>query len=138
LLSVTIGLSNQGVILLGVTEALLRIQQVSPVPDEMRGSIEQQPGPVESEDLELPWPVVGEKTRHWPKGEFEIEPGEADEVRFDFVIDGPVDTLRVYSYIRNVKKRGREIGWQLTTTYNLGTNEPNERTVEKLSGKERR
>jgi len=74
---------------------------------------------------------VGEK--------FEIEPGETDEVTCDCFLAGDVETLEVYCYFENAKKRG-PIGWGLTRLYDLTptTPEPVERTVERLTGGERR
>jgi hypothetical protein len=68
----------------------------------------------------------GERDARWPciahyegAGPGEIEPGEGDEFGFDFVIGGDVETLFVYSYIKNVVREGRELGWGVTSLYDL-------------------
>ena len=66
----------------------------------------------------------------------EIEPGESDEICFDYLIDTGVEIINIYSYFSNFKKKSmfrifnrfhicrrvlkkRDIGWQITTIYNL-------------------
>jgi hypothetical protein len=69
---------------------------------------------------------AGERDARWPciasfegEGPGQIEPGEGDEFGFDFVIPTDVMTVFVYSYIRNVKQAGRELGWSVTSLYDL-------------------
>lgn len=45
--------------------------------------------------------------------------GETDELHFDFVVDSDVQVVVIYSYLKNVKKRRREIGWNVTLVYDL-------------------
>jgi hypothetical protein len=60
-------------------------------------------------------------------------------VVWDFILDGDLDTILVYSYYRNVQKRNRDIGWGLTTLYDLRSTgeqeEVVEQTVKDLTGK---
>ena len=49
----------------------------------------------------------------------EIEPGEADEFIFDFVIDADVAKVQFYSHVENVKKFKRNVGWNTTIIYDL-------------------
>lgn len=53
------------------------------------------------------------------KGELEIEPGESDHVYFDCIINSEPEVIEVYSYFKNIKKHWRDIGWPLTTVYDL-------------------
>jgi hypothetical protein len=65
------------------------------------------------------WPCLVDRECNWSKECREVEPGEIDEFHFDFVIPAHVQLVEIYSYIRNVKKQDREIGWNTTTVYSL-------------------
>ena len=76
--------------------------------------------PLDEEGLEYLWPLaVDQKEKEWSKGSRELEPGESDQVHFDFLLGRDVETIIVYSYFRNAKKFGRkeELGWQITNVY---------------------
>jgi hypothetical protein len=69
---------------------------------------------------------AGKRDARWPciasyegEGPGQIEPGEGDEFGFDFVIPTNVMTVFIYSYIRNVKQADRELGWTVTSLYDL-------------------
>ncbi len=103
-----------------------------PVPEKILGAIDSGENPVPPGKTEIQWPRVGDAHEvTWEQGKFEIEPGESDQVLFDFVVPAEVETLNVYTYFKNESKEGREIGWSLTTVYDLRpTPEPNTTTSE--------
>jgi hypothetical protein len=117
LLRVKTQISNPGVIVLRMTHARVEVQQVLPLGAELES--------LEEEDFsnperrEIPWPLISSRSSEWQRKEFEIEPGEADEVIWDFLLPREIETIAVYSYFRNVKKRFRDIGWGLTTLYDF-------------------
>ncbi len=45
----------------------------------------------------------------------EIEPGESEQLHYDFLVDKAIKTVLVYSYFQNIQKN-RRLGWSLTTT----------------------
>ena len=45
--------------------------------------------------------------------------GETDEVTYDFLIAENVSEVQVYTYFKNVSKKGREIGWGRTVRAEL-------------------
>ncbi|MCH7733085.1 MAG: hypothetical protein IIB44_11370 [Candidatus Marinimicrobia bacterium] len=51
--------------------------------------------------------------------QIEIEPNEDDEILCDFLIDKDIQTIQVYSYLKNAEKPGRDIGWGITTIHDL-------------------
>ncbi len=67
----------------------------------------------------LPWPEIASKTIEWKKGECEIEPGERDVFYMDFLIPTEIKVFMVYLYIKNVKKKNKEVGWTNTSTYRM-------------------
>ncbi len=103
---------NGGDVLLSLVEGEIRLQQILPPPEDEMSF------PKEAYE----WPLIGSKLFQWPESDFEIEPSESDAVYVDFVCPYGVKTVQVYSHFRNAKKKkqGREIGWELITTHNLG------------------
>jgi hypothetical protein len=132
-LRVTITLQNTSKVLLSLVNARSWVQQVIPVDEETLTKILKGEEPLDEEGLEYLWPLaVDQKEKEWSKGSREIEPGESDQVHFDFLLGRDVETIIVYSYFRNAKKFGRkkELGWQITNVYDLkpltNEGEPNE------------
>jgi len=120
LLHIAVNINNSGDVLLSVVSAQTRIQQVLPTPPEILDSVNQGLDPVQKGKTEIEWPLIGTTRKsHWAKGKREIEPGESDELHYDFVLDSRIQTVEVYTYVKNATKRGREIGWSLTTLYDL-------------------
>jgi hypothetical protein len=56
-----------------------------------------------------------------PRKEPEVEPQEHEEFGWDFIVPSSTETVFVYVYVTNVKKRRgkRELGWQVTAFYDL-------------------
>jgi hypothetical protein len=85
------------------------------------------------------WPLIQERERAWDTGAFQIEPGERDVVACEFIFEGGLETVEVYSYFKNESKKrgGREIGWGLTTLYDFKGDpaSPVAKTAEVLTGK---
>lgn len=54
-----------------------------------------------------------------PEPEPEIEPEENDEFGYDFIVPSTLETVYLYVYIENAKKRGRKLGWCVTNYYDL-------------------
>ena len=119
LLHIDIRLSNVGDVLLSLASGEVRVQQVLPLPDELANIIEKGEDPVKDEEREIEWPLIGERSCSWKKDDFEVEPGESDNLLFDFIIEKEVKVVEVYSYFQNIKKRPTDIGWNLTTVYDL-------------------
>jgi len=119
LLSIRTTISNTGDVLLSLESGINRVQQILPLSGEMLDSINKGKDPVPSGKTEIDWPLIGERNLNWEKGKFEIEPGENDKICCDFIIDKNVQIVSVYSYLKNIKKHCRDIGWGLTTIYNL-------------------
>jgi len=114
-LKVIVGVNNRGATVMNLDRRLVRIQQMIPWPTEALGKIDHEV----RKDTEVEWPLLGEVDLSGKEQEYEIEPGESDEFHFDFIIDSKIKSVVVYSYIRNHKKRDREIGWNKTTVYDI-------------------
>lgn len=120
LLHVTVTVHNIGNILLSLVNAETRVQQMFPPPPELLDSIGQGIDPVPGEKTEIEyWPLLDAHETSFEKGSCEIEPGESQDIHHDFVLDANTQTIVVYSYFKNETKRHREIGWDITTLYEL-------------------
>lgn len=120
LLHVTVTIQNIGEILLSLRAAETRVQQVLPLPESVADSMKKGADPVPVGETEISaWPLLGCHGTNFQKGLFEVEPGEIQELHHDFVVTGAIETILVYSYLKNVSKRNREIGWNLTTLYDV-------------------
>ena len=119
LLHVAATISNAGDILLQLASGETRVQQVTPSPPDILKVIRQDQDPVARGQTEIEWPLIGHRQAQWSKGQFEIEPGESDTFACDFIVDADVESVSVYSYFKNEEKRERELGWSVTTHYDL-------------------
>ena len=68
---------------------------------------------------EIEWPLINSYKMEYKSGQYEIEPVKTQEMCFDFIVDVAIRTIAVYCYVKNQKKRGREIGWDLTVLYDV-------------------
>lgn len=122
-LRVTITIQNTGKVLLSLVRARTWVQQILPADEDIMEKVKEyeQAG---GDKIEIQWPALDDKVIDWAEGDYvEIEPGEQDQIIFDFILEREVQTVVAYSYLKNITKRKREIGWSLTTTYDLRPSE---------------
>ena len=117
-LRVTLRMTNTGNVLIRIAEGCTWIQQLTPLSMEIQDAIRAGKDPVTENTTEFGWPVLKERTMRVTasKEQFEIEPAEIEEFPFDFVIEGDVSRVLVYSYVENQTKK---IGWNLNTVYEI-------------------
>lgn len=118
LLRVVTNISNDGNVLLSLESGLIRVQQVRPVSEELAESLNGEKY-FEEAQTEISWPLLEERPFSFKKKEREIEPGETDEFCFDFILAEEVETILIYTYYKNKKRKRREIGWNMSSFYNL-------------------
>lgn len=114
-LRVAVKIDNVSTVLLPTEEVRTDIYQVLPVaPDVSEALAEGRLVPPAKRDAA--WPCVAS---YLGPVSGQIEPGEGDEFGFDFVISTDVKTVFIYSYVKNVTQAGRELGWAVTSLYDL-------------------
>lgn len=123
LLRVDVRVSNIGEVLMSLVCLETRIQQVLPVPTSVADKIRQGVDPVPEGGTDVEWPLLKSREPEFEKVDCEIEPGETQDINYDFIVDSDVETVQVYSYVRNEKKRKRKLSWELTTLYDLASGE---------------
>jgi hypothetical protein len=111
MIRVTLRVENQSTVLIRPGKITVRIQQVKPWPADILDESKM----LEENESFYTWPLIAQ--RQVDSNRVEIEPNESDEYPFDFVIDAGYATLAIYSYVENLKKRRKHIGWTLTTIF---------------------
>lgn len=122
-LRVTLRITNTGNVLIPIGEGCTWIQQVTPVPHAISDAVAKGKDPVQKGTTEFGWTMIGERKLN-PAGDFQVEPGEAQEFYFDFTFDGDASRVLVYSYLENSVEgrllwKPKKIGWQLSTVYEI-------------------
>ncbi len=118
LLRVDLVIENQGNVLLPLRCVETWVQQIQPWTDDFLERV-QKGDPVEEDETEVKWTLIAERKKHFAKRKEEIEPGERDEIHFDFVLDGKPETVLIYTYLENHTKRRRTVGWRVSSVYDL-------------------
>ena len=117
LVHVTVTVKNPGEVLLSLISHFTRLQIVVPPEAQLLADLRSGKTPVRAGETEYPWPMSDEYRSNWSHATREIEPGESQDVDVDFFVPNTVETVLVYSYFKNKKKKNREIGWDCTTLH---------------------
>jgi hypothetical protein len=123
LLHVKVKISNAGRSLMKLSALRVDVRQVLPLLDETAGLLDGDGLVSRTEGgAKARWETIDTAHPEWDPDEGrapEIEPGENDELRFDFVLPTLLETAFIYVYVQNVKKRKRKVGWTVTSLYDL-------------------
>jgi hypothetical protein len=125
LLRVGIEISNTGKSLMQLGSSIVRIQQVLPfLPCPNEGpcaatEVGNALNEVERQADHFTWALIAERNSKFNR--LNIEPGEKQEMEFEFAISPEIKVVRVYSYFRNGQNMedGNEIGWAASRYYDL-------------------
>jgi hypothetical protein len=121
LLTVIVRMANKGHVRIRVATISTRIQQVLPLDLDPEDSQRVLDGitPLQDKYVHVHWPQLAE----WEFGPqwktHEIEPGDTDEVVFDFIVPDTLESIRAYTYVANVRKWRRSLGWSRTSVVRL-------------------
>jgi hypothetical protein len=125
LLQVKVLVHNLGGLRITARELRLDVHQVLPLAEGVLGKVERDEL-VPEKETEAEWPLLsnGFRVLEWGgEGQGrcpEIEPGESEEFCFDLVVPRSIETVHVYAYLRNAKRRRRrELGWSATAFHEL-------------------
>ncbi len=137
LLRVLVGVKNAGKVLIDVEEVRVDVYHVLPLTEETKQALREN-ALIPADESEATWPCIESRKRTWESGEARIEPEESESFGFDFVVPADVQTIFVYSYVRNVKQREKPIGWSVTQFYDLKDGGTQPKTREAMAGRARR
>ena len=144
LLNVEIEVSNIGNTLVRLEQWQCRLQQILPLDPAMDAKLTAGTDLIPDGKQTVAWPKLAGREWRFTGDYIEIEPGEAEILRAEFLVSPSVHTILVYSYLRNRSKRNRwwdigkrrssptsvldpanltarrrEIGWSKTSFLNL-------------------
>lgn len=104
LVTVKAKIANKGPILVRVSRSFTRILQIVPpgLSQTETDAILKGETPWETGETALGWQMLGERDHTPAQRRHEIEPGEVDEVVFDFIIPDSVKSVRIYTYLENI------------------------------------
>lgn len=78
------------------------------------------------------WPCLRFRDMPYGKDNFELEPGEKDNIIFDMVVKRGASLVRIYTYVQNVRKRRQnDLGWSSVVFYRMGVDNVQEKGTEK-------
>lgn len=127
LLRVIVTIHNVGNVLLTMGESVVRIQQILPLPTGVEEAVREGKTPVNDGESEVRWPLIDSRELDLAKMPIRLEPGESDEIIYDFVLDGCPQTVKVYSHYSSAiigrcaifSKQRAALGWKRATIYDL-------------------
>ena len=119
LLHVSVTVENRGNVLVTLKQGLTRVQQIDPVGESVLEALEAGRDPVPEGESEVPWLELGQRDYPTKEHPVTIEPGERDQIAYDFFLPAETKTVEIYTHYPNPRTEG-ESGWQLTTVYELG------------------
>ena len=131
LLSVNAIVSNSSSVLLSLNEGNIQINQMLPPKDELLDILNTKKG-TQVTNWHLLSPLVNPIRQRY---EYQLEPGESQQFLLHYVIDADIQTILVYTYFRNVERPRRNLGWTLTTIYDLRSTSSNEQKPEQVAGR---
>lgn len=112
---VSITISNPGKRLLDFESGIIRIQKILPLDSKIRSIFERNESPISKKDYKVRWPRIGKS--YEPQLDIKIEPGEEDNLDYEFIIPSYVKTVKIYSYFS--KQENPPLGWAKSTIYDL-------------------
>ena len=119
LVHVQVDLKNIGNTLVHSDYAQLRLRKIVPLPDEIIPNIKDGLDPVSIGNTEYEWPAFVNREWKFNEEEFEIEPLEKDSLHADFLIPDEIIVIELYFFIKNPKKKKKDLGWTHTQIYSF-------------------
>ena len=118
---------NVGNVLLQLGDSILRVQLILPLPDYVVNGIREGGGPVDNEQTEVQWAEIVSRERDLSQLPVQLEPGESDEIIYDFIFDDEFQTVKIYTHYSSACiglhlpffKKGGTLGWKRTTIYDI-------------------
>lgn len=126
-LSVFVIIENAGKTAINIVSGIIYVRKVLPIDENISllidSAAESDLREANVENLftdsgrQVAWPEIGYRSPEWKNEDLLIEPGESEEIQFDFIIDSNTETIEIITYFKNVLSERR--GWKLTTLYDL-------------------
>ncbi len=120
-IDVTATLHNSSRVQIELREGFFLLQQIAPVSDEEVESLYAEVF-VDKERNALQWPTLANVPRIWSKNELIVEPGEAHQETYEFIVPIYVKSVMIYTYFynsRHSQPSQSSEGWGATTVYDI-------------------
>jgi hypothetical protein len=122
LIQVVVTVENSGHKLIGVPQAIVRIQQVLPIdgcaPPCIISELNDAVTNWETTNDRFTWPLLSSREALWDKATTRsIEPGEKDSIDFEFAVSSSIRAIRVYAFIPNDDSHNQ--GWSVSEFYSF-------------------
>jgi hypothetical protein len=114
-----IEVDNIGDVFAKLEASEIRLLQVLPILAIIDKAVQCGEDPVKDGETEINWYQLGVRKLISEERLCEIEPGEKDTFHCDFVINDDVQSVMIYSYFQNEKKRKKELGWTCSTMHDI-------------------
>lgn len=121
-LRLDVKIANKGEVLLSLESGKVWVQQILPLQDEFLEALQAGKDLAKPGATEYEWPIVAERETDWTQKPIDIEPGEVHPISYDLIVDADARTVEIYTYFKNCQRKDREIGWVLTSLYDLDSN----------------
>lgn len=131
LLRVGIELSNAGGSMMGISQSIVRVQQILPqvscagdpcAVNQLKIAATE----IDRKEDRFAWPLIAERN---VTTRIEIEPGEKQSLDYEFVVPATTKAVRVYTYFKNDQKskKSHEMGWYTSSFYEFSTSHDGEK-----------
>ena len=111
--------SNVGTIKVNFSTADIRIYGLKRLPNLSGNTIDllnkgRMPDDIEPVGM---WTLLAQQPQRWNPDQLFIEPGESDQLHYEFVLSDDDGPLLIYTYYRNPAVKDRDAGWSLRSIY---------------------
>jgi hypothetical protein len=120
LLSIDVFVYNTGDVIIILLPWEITIKQMLPPRSELLRFMKDDTGSNERSKELIEWDIIASKKVTAETEQCEIEPGECEQLHYDFLIKFKVNTILMESYFHNRRKHGSpSIGWRFISIYDL-------------------
>ena len=121
-ISVRASLVNTSKVKIEIRNAIFRIQQVAPLPDEEVERLYSEFNAKPSYEKYIAFPTLVEFDREWEEDEFVIEPGETGSENYEFFVKNDFDAVSLYAFFNDqttaTSPRDQK-GWAAESVYDI-------------------
>ena len=118
---VTAMLHNNSRVEVGIREATIALQMISPMTDVAVEIFDAEASGGENPRY-IQWPTLGDEMRTWNENELIVEPGASHPETFEFIVSREVRAVLIDTYFYNQTYEGYSMkskGWGATTAYDI-------------------
>ena len=116
-IDVAVTLHNSSKVKIELRDGFFRLQQIAPVIDEDVETLYPEVF-VDKTAEDIQWPTLDEIPLTWDKGVLIVEPSEAHQETFEFIVSKAVESVIIHTYFYNPYSSSPE-GWGATTVYDI-------------------